>query len=394
VSTPREILAQLHAAARRPAVLVLNAVVLVALLAGGIAWAATGKTVAVAVDGQPRDVDFRGDTVGDALAAAGLTVGEHDVVVPALDSEVEDGDRVALRRGRQLQLVVDGVPRTVWVTATSVDEALAQVGLDDRAMALSASRSRRIPLEGLALDVRLPKTVTLTVDGATGPRTTTAATVADLLTEAGVVLGATDRVSVPTETAPTEGLVVVVTRVTIAEAVEDVAVPFAIERRNDAGMLVGQSKVITPGRKGLVRKTFSVETVDGKVADRRLLGERQVQAPVTQVIAVGTKPKPKPTPKPKPAPAPARSSGPRASTAGADGLNWAALARCESGGNPRAVSPNGLYHGLYQFASSTWRSVGGSGQASQASADEQTYRAKLLYQRSGRSPWPHCGRFL
>ena len=27
-------------------------------------------------------------------------------------------------------------------------------------------------------------------------------------------------------------------------------------------------------------------------------------------------------------------------------------------------------------------------------ADEQTYRAKLLYAARGRSPWPHCGRLL
>ena len=26
-----------------------------------------------------------------------------------------------------------------------------------------------------------------------------------------------------------------------------------------------------------------------------------------------------------------------------------------------------------------------------ASADEQTYRAQLLYQRSGAGQWPHCG---
>ena len=387
--TPRAVLNHVQTAMRRPAVLALHALVLVALLGGSVAWSAAGTTVALAVDGEPRTVDFRGQTVSDALEAAGLSVGEHDVVVPALDSEVEDGDRVALRRGRQIQLVVDGVAKTVWVTATSVDEALAQIGLNDGAMALSASRSRRIPLEGLALDVRLPKTVTLTVDGATGPRTTTAATVADLLAEAGVVVGASDRVSVPQETPPTEGLVVVVTRVAVAEAVEEVAIPFGVERRNDGNLLVGQTKVLTPGKKGLVRKTYSVETVDGRVADRKLVSEQQLSAPVTQVVAVGTKPKPKPAPS-----SPSSSSGPRASTAGADGLNWAALARCESGGNPRAVSPNGLYHGLYQFDSRTWRGVGGSGQASQASADEQTYRAKLLYQSRGRSPWPNCGRYL
>jgi len=74
-------------------------------------------------------------------------------------------------------------------------------------------------------------------------------------------------------------------------------------------------------------------------------------------------------------------------------LNWAALAGCESGGNPRSVSPGG-YFGLYQFMISTWESVGGSGLPSAASAAEQTYRAELLYERSGASPWPYCGQFL
>ena len=55
------------------------------------------------------------------------------------------------------------------------------------------------------------------------------------------------------------------------------------------------------------------------------------------------------------------------------------------------MSSNGLYHGLYQFSTSTWQSVGGSGVASQAPASEQTARAKALYVRSGVGQWPHCG---
>ncbi len=74
-----------------------------------------------------------------------------------------------------------------------------------------------------------------------------------------------------------------------------------------------------------------------------------------------------------------------------DGLNWAALAQCESGGNPRAVSSSGRYHGLYQFSVATWQSVGGSGLPSEASPDEQTYRAQLLLERSGVGQWPTCG---
>ena len=78
----------------------------------------------------------------------------------------------------------------------------------------------------------------------------------------------------------------------------------------------------------------------------------------------------------------------------ADSLNWAALAACESGGNPTVVSATGKYHGLYQFSVGTWQAVGGAGLPSEASADEQTARAKMLYNRSGAGQWPHCGKNL
>jgi hypothetical protein len=91
--------------------------------------------------------------------------------------------------------------------------------------------------------------------------------------------------------------------------------------------------------------------------------------------------------------APARRVTVSRSGSRVDALNWTALARCEASNNPRAVNPAG-YYGLYQFDVSTWRSVGGSGMPNNASAAEQTRRAKILYSRRGSSPWPTCGRLL
>jgi hypothetical protein len=68
-----------------------------------------------------------------------------------------------------------------------------------------------------------------------------------------------------------------------------------------------------------------------------------------------------------------------------------AIAACESGGNPEAVSSDGTYRGLFQFDQGTWESVGGSGDPAAASAAEQEYRAALLYSEAGSSPWPVCG---
>lgn len=75
------------------------------------------------------------------------------------------------------------------------------------------------------------------------------------------------------------------------------------------------------------------------------------------------------------------------------GPNWVGLAACESGGNPNAVNPAGFY-GLYQFSLSTWRSLGGKGLPTDYGYWEQTKRAWKLYKAAGRSPWPVCGSRL
>ncbi len=374
---------------RRPALLRAPVLALVlsllatAMLSGAVAWSVTGKTATVVLDGAAQSVDFRGGTVGDVLAAAGLTVGAHDVLVPSASTKIDDGAKVALRRGRELQLVVDGAARTVWVTAASVDEALDQVGLRESGLELSASRSRSIPLAGFTLNVSTPKTVTLTLDGTTRTLTTTAATVRDALVEDGVILDRDDRLSAPRTQPLTEGLAITAVRVSVERRVEQVEVPFGTETREDASITKGQTKTVTAGKNGISRRTVERVLADGALEKTTVVKTETVSAPVTRVLAVGTK-----------APAPRASSRSGGSTAGADGLNWAALARCESGGNPRAVNRSGKYRGLYQFSIATWQGVGGQGDPIDNSAEEQTYRAKLLYQRSGRGQWPECGRYL
>ena len=75
-------------------------------------------------------------------------------------------------------------------------------------------------------------------------------------------------------------------------------------------------------------------------------------------------------------------------TAAADpsSADWAALRKCESGGNYQINTGNG-YYGAYQFDQSTWTSVGGSGRPDRASAAEQNFRALYLYRMRGWAPW-------
>jgi hypothetical protein len=85
------------------------------------------------------------------------------------------------------------------------------------------------------------------------------------------------------------------------------------------------------------------------------------------------------------------AAAPQASGSAQTPGNLAAIAACESGGNPGAVGGGGAYRGKYQFDQQTWASVGGSGDPASAPEAEQDKRAAMLYAQRGATAWPVCG---
>ncbi|WP_436776152.1 ubiquitin-like domain-containing protein [Yinghuangia sp. YIM S09857] len=355
--------------------LVPQLLVVAVLVGGTTAFVQYDKTITIIVDGEKRSVHTFASNVGDVLAREQIDIGEHDVVAPGRDADLDDGDEVAIRYGRLLDLTLDGRPQQVWVTAMSVAEAMDQLKVRTDGAYLSVPREAPIGRQGLALDVRTERGVTFMVDGRQLPVRTNAASLDEVLRQAQIAIGPQDRVSVPTDTYPTEGMTVSVLRVTGTTVVKDERIPFETKKQDDPTRFKGQESVETKGVAGIKKVTWAYETVDGVRQNPRKVKEEIVKAPVHQVVKVGTKQLP-------------------TSVAGADDLNWSALAKCEAGGRPTAVDPSGTYHGLYQFDARTWQSMGGTGVASTAPAAEQTYRAKLLFVQRGASPWPICGRKL
>lgn len=214
------------------------------------------------------------------------------------------------------------------------------------------------------------RSVTLIVGGRSRAVTTYASTVDQLLSTERVSLRPGDLVSPDRAASLASVSSVRVVRVgakTVAGARRLYAKPIL---RRSAKLAKGQRVFASPGRVGRYSIKVRVVYHDGRVWSKRIIA-RKVIKPVPAVILVGT------------------SSWPVDNR-----LHWSALARCESGGNPRIVSSNGQFYGLYQFTVGTWNGVGGKGLPSQASAAEQTYRAQLLYNARGRSPWPVCGQYL
>ena len=375
---------------RRVLPITAGAVALV-LAGGGAAFAAAHKTVTLDVDGKTSTVSTFAGSVDGLLSDQGVSTGERDAVSPT--GPLKDGAQVVVRHAHQITITENGQQQQVWTTALSADEALADLAARDGANPqLVVSRSGDRAQLDLLLAVNGP--VDVVADGTTRTVQDGATDVASALADLGITLNPLDTVSV---TRTDAGRVqVVVQRVVEQDVTTTSDVPFATQTVQDANAYTGTSAVRQAGANGVRTVVDHVTTVDGVETARVNVSDSVTTAPVDQVVAVGTKAKPAPAPKPAaPKPAAPRVASPvPAAPASASGLNWAALARCESGGRVNAVSSNGLYYGLYQFSIPTWRAMGGAGLPSQASAAEQTARAQALYARSGAGQWPVCGKNL
>ncbi|HEX2419375.1 MAG TPA: ubiquitin-like domain-containing protein [Micromonosporaceae bacterium] len=340
------------------------------LLLGGIAGYLGGtNAVRLVDDGSVRTVRTYANTVKGLLHHAGVTLNPHDVVTPAPADMIRAGVTVVVSRGRPVILTLDGRAETRWVTSRTVVELLTLLKLDTAKVRIPVALETAIPRDGMRLTVRTEKRLLLLHDGERQRLTTYAATPAELFEERGIRLEGRDEV----KPAPHDSLAGVryvrLIRVTVKPKREIVRLDPPVKVRKNPDWMLDQRAVIDRGKAGRADQRIEYVYRDGRFSERKVISSKTLVEPEPAVVRKGTRQYPPDD----------------------TGLNWAALAECESGGNPRVVSENGMYHGLYQFNVDMWHRMGGIGLPSDATSREQTYRAIRLYKAAGADQWPHCG---
>lgn len=166
--------------------------------------------------------------------------------------------------------------------------------------------------------------------------------------------------------------------------------------------LVGGASAATGGdsddEPGEVVAASVTDDTSPVVAD---LGEK-LAAETTPTEAPEPAPEPAPQPEPAPEPAPTTTAAPAPTYAagsveaiieayfGPNTSKALAVARCESGLNPGAVSPGGGNHGLFQINnvhSGKFEAVTGVPWSGRYDAEANTRFAKWLFDQSGWGPW-------
>jgi uncharacterized protein YabE (DUF348 family) len=337
---------------------------------GGAAMAvAMDKDVTVDVDGHEAHIRTYDATVGQVLRDQGYTPGAHDAISPSPNAPVTDGGKVMLERGRLVRLTVDGVTQDQWTRSLTVGDALRQLNVVPNGAWVSTGPNSQIPLSGVAVQIRTPKTIML-MDGASTPRhvTTTVATVGDLLKDQHIAIGPHDAVSQSLSLPVKAGMQISISRngTSIVTVTQSIDAP--VQKIQDSTMNEGTQKITNPGAAGSEIVTYRVTKHNGRETGRAVISTQVTKKPVPKVIREGTKALP------------------------GDAI-WDQIAQCESGGNWSINTGNGYYGGL-QFNQPTWASNGGTAYAARAdlaTKSQQIAIADKVRAARGYEPWQCAG---
>ncbi|WP_176702755.1 resuscitation-promoting factor [Actinomyces vulturis] len=374
---------------------VLSVIVAVLLVAGisGTGWAIDQyHSVTVTVDGKPTEVSLLGGTVDSALNKANLKISDYDVVTPTRDQKLRDGMTITVMRAHGIPGIVNGKQVTFYTAADTIDGALDDLAEQNPGTTVAMIPSRDTTSENY-MPLMKSGIVTVTADG-----TTTSVTVDhemsvdDVLAAAKLTASETDKLLASKPAAGT--MTLAITRITRQTVTSTEPIAHETEKRDDDTLALGTTEVIQAGEDGVTTTTTYVETTDGKTTFSKVLSSETTKEPVKEIIAVGTKEEPQPEQIQASGQQKTQSSesgsAPAATHSSVDNSDvWAAIAQCESGGNPATNTGNG-YYGMYQFALSTWQAYGGQGLPSEASAAEQLRVAKLVQQGQGWGAWGAC----
>jgi len=127
--------------------------------------------------------------------------------------------------------------------------------------------------------------VVVTHDGSSQDVMTSAATVGDLLAELGITLDGDDEVMPPLGAPP--GATVTVVRVDVSQQTEERPLAVAEQRRDDAALPKGETRVEQDGAPGMERVVFLVTRRDGRITSKRELSSEIVTPATPRVVIVG-----------------------------------------------------------------------------------------------------------
>lgn len=268
-----------------------QAAIVAVLAASAVAYGALEKHVTVRVEGSLVQVRTFAGTVGDVLQRAHIELANKDVVRPSIATPLREGMLIEVRHAKPITLLFNGRPRQVIVTALTVEEVIEELRLrGSLADFVNTSTADRVT-PGMVLVYRQAVGLTVMHDGVAKRVITNAGSVGQVLSELGVKLGGKDIVTPGLQLAPARGMVVRVLRVGTRVEMHMSKIPYKTISHGDSSLERGTHEVRQHGHSGLAQVRYRVTYKDGKRVSKVALASKVIQAATPRIVAVGTGPR-------------------------------------------------------------------------------------------------------
>lgn len=189
------------------------------------------KTINIIDEGQNYEVVTKSTTVADAIALAGITLGEKDTVSADLQSATKDGDEIFVLRSKLIYLETSGSVFEFYTNKATVGEALYADGF---------------------------------------------------------IVGQYDEVIPDVNTKTTDGMTVSVKRVYIELSEVTEEIPFETVTVDNPDEYMGYENVLQEGINGSVTRTYKLVDKEDTGVTAVLIGETKKE-PTNRIVEVGTK---------------------------------------------------------------------------------------------------------
>lgn len=223
----------------------------------------------------------------EILSQANITLADSDKLdISAFTGS--DGSVIRIDKLNNINIEFDGVINSYSVYADTVGEALNELGISfDEKLKANYEMTDSVK-DGMVITIYSAKSVTLTVDSKSTKQAVYQGTVNDLLTAAGISLGADDYTEPSLNTELKDNMTVTVYRVEYKTVDKKENISFQTVKQNDSSLISGTEKVITKGANGVDEVSYKVKYVNGKEESKTELSRKTVKKPVNKVVAVGT----------------------------------------------------------------------------------------------------------
>lgn len=183
-------------------------------------------------------------------------------------------------------VITDGSRILVYTTTATDPETI----LDEAGFALGADDTYTIEASDGSSEITVQRgqTIYLNHYGEEMEVTSLGETVGELLTRLNLPWGEGDEISAALDQETFDGMELTVSNVIQKEQVYTGTVPYETVYCDDATLAAGETALRTEGVNGTSTCTALVTYINGEETDRVILSEKVTEAPVSEVIAVGT----------------------------------------------------------------------------------------------------------